>query len=77
MHPLDLGALVEGTSHSICTKHLSSDLSRSAMDNIGLSTCGGNSGTPVNRSDSCNQLVGRMFIRRSYIFDYWSNVLRF
>ena len=67
-------ALVEGEAHSNCTYYFSSDLNRSILENIDLSTCGGNSGSFVNRFDSCNQLVGHMcFIRMSYL-RFWSNV---
>ena len=40
-----------------------------------LSTRRRNSGSPMNRSDSCNQLVGCMCSSGALIFDYWSNVL--
>ena len=76
--PIRSNVLVEGTAYSIFfTEHLSSNLSRPAMENIGLSMCGRNSMSPVNYSDSCNQLVVCMCSSGGYTCDYWSNVLWF
>ena len=37
MHQLDHSTLVEGTPHSTCAEHLSSNLSMQVMENIFLS----------------------------------------
>ena len=51
--------------------------SRPVKENIGLTSCGENSGSSVKHSNSCNQLVGPMCPSKGHIFDYWSTVLRF